>query len=230
MNVSNCLHAFNLVNTQTNFVDGKTKQYFDSWSKITQDSWILKAICGYEVELGTQPIQCVNPLPIHFADIEKEQNNLEIDRFLRCDIIKPVHKSEQDEFISNIFARPKKDGCIRIILNLKQFNLNMQYHHFKMETLQTAVNLMTQNCFFGSVDISDAYYSIPIKSSDRKYFWFMHNGKKYQFTCLVMGLTTAPRVFTKVLKPVFASLRASGHISTTYIDDSYLQGETYKAC
>ena len=64
-----------LVNTQTNFVDGKTKQYFDSWSKITQDSWILKAICGYEVELGTQPIQCVNPLPISFSDIEKELLN-----------------------------------------------------------------------------------------------------------------------------------------------------------
>ena len=35
VNVSNYLHAFNLVNTQTNFVAGKTKQYFDSWSKIT---------------------------------------------------------------------------------------------------------------------------------------------------------------------------------------------------
>ena len=137
--------------------------------------------------------------------MEKEQINLEIDRFLRCDIIEHVHKSEQDEFISNIFARPKKDGRICIILNLKQFNLNMQYHHFKMETLQTVVNLMTQNCFFWSVDISDAYYSIPINPIDRKYFRFMHNGKKYQFTCLVMGLTTAPRVFTKVLKPIFAS-------------------------
>ena len=28
-----------------------------------------------------------------------------------------------------------------------------------------------------------------------------------------MGLTTSPRVFTKILKPVFASLRANGHLS-----------------
>ena len=45
-----------------------------------------------------------------------------------------------------------------------------------------------------------------------------------------MGLATAPRVFTKVLKPVFANLREKGHISTAYIDDSCLQGSSYTEC
>ncbi len=99
-----------------------------------------------------------------------------------------------------------------------------------METLKTAINLMTKDCYFGSVDISDAFYSIPIDCKDRKYFRFWHKGQKYQFTALVMGMTTAPRVFTKVLKPVFASLRAKGHISTAYIDDSCLQGHSYDSC
>ncbi|XP_053374034.1 uncharacterized protein LOC128546760 [Mercenaria mercenaria] len=45
-----------------------------------------------------------------------------------------------------------------------------------------------------------------------------------------MGLTTSPRVFTKVMKPVFASLRAKGHISSAYIDDSCLQGSTFTEC
>ena len=45
-----------------------------------------------------------------------------------------------------------------------------------------------------------------------------------------MGLATAPRVFTKILKPIFASLRERGYISTAYIDDSCLQGKTYSEC
>lgn len=45
-----------------------------------------------------------------------------------------------------------------------------------------------------------------------------------------MGLATSPRVFTKVLKPVFASLRARGFISTAYIDDSCFQGSTFDEC
>ena len=45
-----------------------------------------------------------------------------------------------------------------------------------------------------------------------------------------MGLTHSPRVFTKIMKPVFASLRAKGHISSAYIDDSCLQGSSYREC
>lgn len=45
-----------------------------------------------------------------------------------------------------------------------------------------------------------------------------------------MGLTHSPRVFTKILKPVFAHLRARGHISSAYIDDSCLQGSTNNRC
>ena len=87
-----------------------------------------------------------------------------------------------------------------------------------------------RHCYFGSVDLSEAFYSIPILYNQRKYFRSWFNNQKYQFTALIMGLTSSPRVFTKVLKPVFATLRAKGHISTAYTDDSCLQGKTYDAC
>ena len=45
-----------------------------------------------------------------------------------------------------------------------------------------------------------------------------------------MGLATSPRVFTKVLKSVFAYLREKGYMSTAYIDDSCLQGQTSLEC
>ena len=45
-----------------------------------------------------------------------------------------------------------------------------------------------------------------------------------------MGLTTSPRVFTKIMKPVFAHLRARGFISSAYIDDSCLQGTSRSEC
>lgn len=39
------------------------------------------------------------------------------------------------QFISNIFARPKRDGAHMLVLNLKNLNKHIAYHHFKMETL-----------------------------------------------------------------------------------------------
>ena len=157
--------------------------------------------------------------------------NAEIERFLEANIIEKVFSEDENEFISNIFFRPKKDGRIRIVLNLKTFNeSHMDKCHFKMESLQSAISAMRRHCYFGSVDLSEAFYSIPILYNQRKYFRFWFNNQKYQFTALIMGLTSSPRVFTKVLKPVFATLRAKGHISTAYTDDSCLQGKTYDAC
>lgn len=100
--------------------------------------------------------------------------------------------------------------------------------YFKMETLLSAIESMRRNCNFGLVDPSEAFYSIPIRKADRKYFRFFFNGSKYQFTCLVMGLATAPRVFTEILKAVFATLQARGFISISYIDSCY-KGQLMKA-
>ena len=48
--------------------------------------------------------------------------------------------------------RPKSDGGIRVILNLKPFN--QQYFdkiHSKMESLKSAINSMTPSCLLASV-------------------------------------------------------------------------------
>lgn len=38
------------------------------------------------------------------------------------------------------------------------------------------------------------------------------------------------RIFTKTIKIPFAHLRKKDHVSIVYVDDSYLQGKTYKQC
>jgi hypothetical protein len=48
-----------------------------------------------------------------------------------------------------------------MILNLKQLNEHVAYHHFKMDTIQTALKLMHPSCFMASVDLKDAYYLVP---------------------------------------------------------------------
>ena len=67
-----------------------------------------------------------------------------------------------------------------------------------------------------SVDIKDAYYSVPIAAEDQKFLKFMFEGQLYQFTCLPNGLFPGPRKFTKLLKPPLATLREAGHILGAY--------------
>ena len=129
-------------------------------------------------------------------------------------------------YVSTIFVRPKKDGGHRLILNLKSLNGHVKYHHFKMDTVQSAIRLMTPNCYMASVDLRDAYYSVPIHIDDKKYRRFYWKGRLFQFTCSPNDLACAPRLFTKI----HAMLRQRGHLNVGYIDDSYLQGENREDC
>ena len=90
--------------------------------------------------------------------------------------------------------------------------------------------MMRKDCYLASVDLSDAYYSVRIREQDSKYLRFIYDGQKWQFTSLVMGNSCSPRIWTKLMKPVFAYLRSKGHSSVNFIDDSCLAGSSYEIC
>lgn len=207
-------------NTAENFRGGKTAENISFWETITNDNWILQTIKGCKIEVTTFPQQTYIPRTIKFTTEENIKIRQELTRFLKCGIIEKASNDTNNEFISNIFIRRKKDGRIRIILNLKYFNEHyMEKTHFKMESLRAAINMMRKDCYLASVDLTDAYYSVRIREDDRKYFRFIFEGQKWQFTALVMGYSCSPRIWTKLMKPVFAYLRSTGHSSVYFIDD-----------
>jgi len=80
-------------------------------------------------------------------------------------------------------------------------------------------------CFMSSIDLLDAYFSVPVDISHHKYLKFLLEGKLYQFTCLAL-LEYSQNFF----KPVYSHLRLKGHVSSGYLDDSFLEGDSYEAC
>ena len=81
-----------------------------------------------------------------------------------------------------------------------------------MDTFQTALTLVCPGCFMTSVELKDAYCSVPVAKEDRKYLQFEWQGSYYEYACLPNGLACAPRLFTKILKPVYSHIRLMGHI------------------
>ena len=151
---------------------------------------------GTEIEFSEFPEQ--NALPqTKFNEGEKSIVKEEIRKLALKGVVEPA-SHENDEIISNVFLRKKPDGSHRLILNLKDFNSFVKYQKFKMDILNTILNLMSENCFMASVDLKDAYHSIPVAKEHRKYLRFIFKGQLYQFTCLPNGLSSCPRKFTSV--------------------------------
>ena len=82
--------------------------------------------------------------------------------------------------------------------------------------------------FMTKLDLQDAYLTVEIDALLQKFLWFIWfiwKGKVYKFQALQIGLwNVAPRVFTKLLKPVAAFLRTRGVRLVLYLDDMLIIG------
>lgn len=211
------------------FKAGKLAAHFLQWQSLTSDPEILETVSGCKIEFDT--IKRLNKVMVHAVlfETQTESVDTEVSNLLHKQAIEACDH-EAGKYIYPIFTRPKKDGSHRMILNLKSLNKNITHHHFKMNTVLTAVLLMKPGCFMASIDIKDAYHSVSIHSDFQKYLKFSWRGQLYKFACFPNGLAPCPRQFTKLLKPVFPILRKLGHISVVYIDDTWLTFEHYNSC
>ena len=205
--------------------------YIENWKKITSDENILDIVqhCHFEFDEDFSDCQLHVFQGGKFTESESIAIDNEISSLLAMNVITEVDHSE-GEVISPIFIVPKKDGEYRMILNLKKLNEKVSYHHFKMDTFETALKLIKRNVFMASVDIRHAYYSISVAVEHRKFLRFLWKGKLYSYTCVPNGISCAPRLYTKLMKPVYATLRQLGHTNSGYIDDSLLVAEDFESC
>ena len=188
---------------------GRLRDYLTQWKGLTSGPIILQYVAGVKIEFkGDILPQQSARRPSLFNAKEQTIVHSEIDKLITKGVIVPS-SPEIGDFVSTILLRPKKDGTHRTILNLKQFNEFVEYHHFKMDTLETAFNMIKPGCYMASVDLKDGYYTVPIDPGHQKFLKFWFDGKYFQYTCLPNRLASALPVFTKLLKPVYSALRSA---------------------
>ena len=189
---------------------------FEKWGNITQDQFVLNiGKFGLTMEFAEVPL-CQFVPPLNFSPVETEIIDADISKLLSKGVIVNTTR-EPNDYVCSIFTKTKKDGRYRMILNLKTFNEFLKFKYCKLESIEDSLDLITEGCYFGSVDLKDAYYSIPIHENYQKYLKLFWKEEYYQYIVLPNGFSPAVRVFTKVLTPSFKYLRSKGHLSTNDI-------------
>ena len=82
------------------------------------------------------------------------------------------------------------------------------------------------------LDLKDAYLHVPIHEDYHKYLRFAYLNDQgvievFQWVVLPFGLSSCPRVFTKLLLPVVRHVHSQGHKLNPYIDDLLGASRTY---
>ncbi|XP_071160985.1 uncharacterized protein [Mytilus edulis] len=126
-------------------------------------------------------------------------------------------------FYSRLFLVPKKTGGMRPVIDLSILNKFLIVPHFKIETNRSIRASILPGMWTTSLDLSDAYFHIPISQTYRKYLRFVWNNKVFQFKALPFGLSTAPLAFTKIMQAAIAHLHSLSIQIHSYLDDSLLK-------
>lgn len=184
---------------------------------------------GYKIKFVSEVYQNRKPLVKFDSKVGRENCRKAILALLNKGAIE-ICKPGRDQFLSSYFLVKKPDGSYRFILNLKKLNKFIETNHFKLEDLRTAVKLIFPGDFMASIDLEDAYYTVPIHKNSRKYLRFQFLDTIFEFVCLPFGLCTSPFIFTKLLKPVAKFLRTKGLSSVIYLDDFLCIENTREKC
>lgn len=201
-------------------------KFYNIWQSITQNPLILEWITGYRLPFCSKPTQRNLPRNLIKHNCATDIRKVIADLLAAGAISRTC--SQTGQFISNFFIVKKSNGSLRFILNLKLLNTFLiEPPHFKLEDYRSVKDLIHKNSYLCKIDLQNAYYSVNINSIDRKYLKFEYEGNLYCFNCLPFGLSTAPFLFTKLLKPALTYLRNSGVVCVAYLDDILIIASSY---
>jgi len=199
-------------------IGGRIRHCLHNWKLITSDISILNIVRGSVLELTKpRPRRLAAHTP-SFSHDETMKIQQEINSMLDKEAIKPVSE-DQVQYMSHLFLRPKKDGTFRPIFNLKSLNRFIQYRHFKVDGMKELKNIIMHDDWMITVDLKDAYLTVPMAPKHQPLLSFRWKTICYQFQVLPFGLSSAPRTFTKLLKPVMSLLRKLNIRTQIYLDD-----------
>jgi hypothetical protein len=191
-----------------------------AWKVLTTNEWVLQTVKGCSLEFAAPshlPKNIFVPeLKLSFD--HQEIIHIEVTALLQKHAIKEVTRDNL-EVVCPMFIVSKSDGGHRPVHNLKPLNKFLADKHFKLAGLPGLWPLIKWDDFFIKIDLKDAYLSLAMNPNTFKFLGFPHRGKFFHWASLPFGLSQAPWIFTKILKPVEAFFRKLNICVTFYFDD-----------
>ncbi|KMQ91056.1 krab-a domain-containing protein, partial [Lasius niger] len=103
------------------------------------------------------------------------------------------------QYISPLVTVVKKSGDLRVCLDARELNKKMRNDHAQPPTIEEIFNKIGNRKLFTTLDVTQAFWQIPLEKESKKYTGFIFNNQSYVFRRMPFGLKTAGASFTRAM-------------------------------
>ena len=216
-------------------VAGRLNDHVQFWRSINANQFVIDIIeKGYAIPFyqtpPRSPIISRNTVNNMSAYRNEEFVSSAISELLESGCV--VHCPEQPYIVNPLSVSTQRSGKKRLILDLSVTNKFLWKQSVKYEDLRTALVFLKRQGFMFQFDLKSGYHHISILPDHQKYLGFSweFEGKLsfFKFTVLPFGLSSAPYVFTKVVRPLVKKWRSEGKDIVVFLDDGLGYADSFQ--
>ena len=157
------------------------------------------------------------------SDQEWRTIDIEVEKMLEASVIEPEKiNSSSKGWNSPILLVKKKDGTIRFCIDFRALNSMLMKKNIPLPRTDEALEQVKGSKLISTLDLTSAYWQIPIKEEHRQLLTFSTRSRRYRFKVLPYGITIAPGVFQEIINNLVMDI--DGVVG--YLDDIVIFSET----
>lgn len=151
------------------------------------------------------------------APLEKKVNE-KLDELLDKDIIEIVDTPSR--WVSPMVIEPKKNGDIRVCLDMRQVNKAVQREIHPLPTQEEILSRIGDAKFFSKLDLEQGFHQVELAEESRHITTFICSKGLRRYKRLFFGINCAPEKFQKIMESLLAGCRSC----INFIDDILIWG------
>jgi transposase InsO family protein len=144
----------------------------------------------------------------------------ELQRMVKGDIIREV--TVPTDWCAPMVVTRKKNNKVRICVDLKKLNKAVKRERYVIPAIQDILGKLSGSVKFSSLDMSGAYWQLPLAEESQHLTTFITPIGRYYFTRVPYGITSASEIFQRKMSEVLSNIEGV----SVYQDDIIVSGCT----
>lgn len=193
-------------------------------SVFAKDKYDIGTVTDYEAHIDLLVEKYCSKRPYRCTIEDKKEIENQIAHLLEKNIIEESYSP----FAAPVTLAYKRDENkkSRLCIDFRDLNKIVVPQSQPFPLIEDLV-VKTRDCkFFSTLDLNSAFWSIPLRVTDRHKTAFVTHEGHYQWTCLPFGLKTSPAIFQRIMCNIIRKHKL-GKFTVSYIDDILIFSKTF---